>query len=317
MWNTIILYTEVLHNVDTFIQFCVDKGLVKDTMLCPYCRENEWLEPYYNDKSHGIFGFFRCQKKCHGRRGPFKQSVATGTWFEHSRLVARKNLLFIYLFAVKADYESMERENRLTKFDTHLSSKTIADWTNFLREVCMVWLDEKFVQVGRIGGPGIVVEIDESKIGKRKYNRGRLVEGHWIFGMIERLGNGEKGKFRLAICPDNKRDQNTLLPIIQDHIEQGSIIHSDGWGAYVHLEDYGYEHYTVIHDRNFVDPVTGCHTQTIESNWRTLKREICRGGCSRNLDMHMCEYLFRHEMARRGKDIFEGFIEAIASVYMP
>ena len=29
-----------------------------------------------------------------------------------------------------------------------------------------------------IGGPG--VKIDESKFGKGKYNRGRMVDGHWV-----------------------------------------------------------------------------------------------------------------------------------------
>ena len=38
----------------------------------------------------------------------------------------------------------------------------------------------------QIGGPGKVVEIDESKFGRRKYNRGRYQEGHWVFGGVER-----------------------------------------------------------------------------------------------------------------------------------
>ena len=38
----------------------------------------------------------------------------------------------------------------------------------------------------KIGGMGIVVEIDESKLAKRKYNFGQSVKGGWIFGGREK-----------------------------------------------------------------------------------------------------------------------------------
>jgi hypothetical protein len=37
----------------------------------------------------------------------------------------------------------------------------------------------------KIGGPNKIVEIDESKIGRRKYNRGHPVQGQWVFGSVE------------------------------------------------------------------------------------------------------------------------------------
>ena len=37
-----------------------------------------------------------------------------------------------------------------------------------------------------IGGKDIVVEIDESKFGKRKYNRGKHIDRIWVLREIER-----------------------------------------------------------------------------------------------------------------------------------
>ena len=63
-----------------------------------------------------------------------------------------------------------------------MGSNTAVDWDMFCREVCEVIL-EKRNEV--LGGDGKTVQIDESKVGKRKYHRGHVVEGQWVFGGVE------------------------------------------------------------------------------------------------------------------------------------
>ena len=68
------------------------------------------------------------------------------------------------------------------KTTTRSRSHTAVDWDMFSRELCEVTLFENRQRIGR---PGKVVQIDESKIGKRKYHYGHVVEGQWVFGGIE------------------------------------------------------------------------------------------------------------------------------------
>ena len=88
-----------------------------------------------------------------------------------------------------------------------------------------------------------MVEIDESKFRKRKYNTGRLVEGQWVVGGICVF---------LAVCPDNKRYAETLLEIIERHVEKNSTVVTDCWRAYEQLDRDGWNHLTVNHSYNFV-----------------------------------------------------------------
>ncbi|KMQ82375.1 protein tssc4-like isoform x1 protein, partial [Lasius niger] len=98
------------------------------------------------------------------------------------------------------------------------SRKTVADRLSYCREVCMLALDAEFEEQGLIGGPNEIVEVNECKIGRRKYHRGRVVEGCWILEMIHR---GHPTNYRLEICPENKRDKDTLLNLIRKHVAPG------------------------------------------------------------------------------------------------
>ena len=78
-----------------------------------------------------------------------------------------------------------------------------------------------------LGGPGIVVEVDEALFRKRQSNKGRVVPGKWIFGGIE---PADKTKTFFEVV--ERRDFDTLSEEILKNIAPGSIIHSDGWASY-------------------------------------------------------------------------------------
>ena len=55
-----------------------------------------------------------------------------------------------------------------------------------------------------------------------------------------------------------RRDARTLLTIIQRHVQPGSLVYTDEWAAYRQMQRVlGFNHQTVNHSVNFVDPITG------------------------------------------------------------
>jgi hypothetical protein len=126
------------------------------------------------------------------------------------------------------------------------------------------------------------------------------------------------------------RDRASLWPLIEKHIAPGTTVISDGWRAYRGLETMGlpgpyrmYTHLWVNHEENFVDPITGAHTQTIESVWNRLRWEIIR--TARSVRLHnLPKWLavrwwrsqFQHPTKGPQKEIFERFLQLIANVYI-
>ena len=141
--------------------------------------------------------------------------------------------------------QCQELDQAQIRHELGLATHTGCDWDSFCREVCEISLMEESQS---IGGEGKVVQIDESKFGKRKYHRGHHVEGQWVFGGIE---SDSRKCFLIAV---EKRDEQTLLPIIQKWIKPGTTIISDCWKAYCNLVKHGYMHRTVNHAKVKMPP---------------------------------------------------------------
>ena len=216
--------------------FLRDRGLLGDftNLLCDLCGEG--FIRLRRDRSFSRNGFvWRCSRtgKCHK-----KFSIRANSWFEKSKLDILTILKLTFYWLNRCTNEFVQ--NQLILGSKH----TVVDWFNFAREVCATIL---FQTNEVLGGEGKVIEIDESKFGKRKYNRGRRVDGCWVFGGVER----DSDKSFFVIVEDRTAD--TLIPLIQKFILPGTTIISDCWRSYHRLGSLGYTHLTVNHSVEFRD----------------------------------------------------------------
>ncbi|CAG0891376.1 unnamed protein product [Darwinula stevensoni] len=70
-----------------------------------------------------------------------------------------------------------------------------------------------------------------------------------------------------------RRDRYTLLPIILKHIQPGTKIRSDEWGAYQELHRYEFTHEIVNHSQEFGDSVNGYVVTNLNFNSKRSRVE--------------------------------------------
>lgn len=242
---------------------------------------------------------WECRRIMNGKRHRVEESIRKGSWFDQSNLSIAETLKLTYWWCMDLTQSQIQQQLRL-------SGNTVVDWDMFCRECCDVAISKKSE---KLGGENKRVQIDESKIGKRKFHHGHRVEGQWVFGGIEEYSR------KCFIVAVEKRDKATLIPIIQEWIEPGTTIISDCWKAYDCLSDLGYKHESVNHSVHFVND-SGAHTNKIEGHWRQMKSSLPTHGRRKyHYASYLSEFLYRYK--HRNMDIFAEFICDVAEIYNP
>ena len=151
-----------------------------------------------------------------------------------------------------------------------LITATVIDWCKYLHKECTAKLLHLPHEEKLMGGDGLIVEIDESLIIKQKYNCGRMRQQHqqWVFGLYH--CQTEKGWIQFV----QRRDEATLLPLIQQFVHPGSTVYSNVWAANNNIGQHEYLHGVVVHEENFVKPMSGVHAQGIEAYWSKAEHKI-------------------------------------------
>ena len=266
--------------------FLFNEGVFYEINNCPECDSDVTLTGK----------LYRCKRK--GCRK--KISLYQGTIFAKSKIPCNKILHMAYLWLSGCSHKTIVM---LTGHSKQPVTNFIAVFQDLVG--CAIDTEDTI-----IGGENIVVEIDESKFGKRKYNKGHRVEGVWVIGGVERTNN--RLMFAEAV---EKKDTDTLMEVISRHVACGSIVHTDLWKAYSQLENqFNVQHRTVNHSKHFVNPMDGTHTNTIEGIWNGIKLKVApRNRTKNDIDYGLLEFIWRRI---HKNDLWNGFLDALKQIKM-
>jgi transposase-like protein/IS1 family transposase len=293
---------EITRSHDLTINWLLEHNLIKRNPPCPSCESRMAIQ---NDKKQADRQIFKC-----GRCGK-RKSLRYFSVFEGYKLT------LIELTSIMFHYFLTKKTIKSTVLELGISHKSVAKVYSYVRG-----LISNLVQMGYESDPlGIepqdaelpddrvpVVEADESL-----FSHFGDVQV-WVFGIYDR------GTDRVRAWVVRDRTAATLLPIIQDHVEEGAVIYTDGWLSYGGLEDLGYEHRIVIHEEGFGSGLNT--TNHIESCWSELKelslysRGIQGGGEDRWEDIQEYIDLAIWLRENKGRNLVEELIEVL-NFYAP
>lgn len=280
---------------ETPIDYAREKNLIAQSKVCS-CGHDMALQKYGKAKLDGF-----CWRCCRCKK---ITSLRSGTFFEHAKVTISTLLQIIYDFVTQTPVTGSANA-------IGISEKTCIQWYQYCRDICS---SKMLKDWEKLGGPGHVVEIDESLLFKRKYNIGRVTNQIWVVGFYDRTQR--KGFLRRI----SDRSARTLEQVIVECVAVGSTIYTDQWRSYSNLGNLGYVHGTVNHSEHFVDPVTEVCTNSIEGYWSRIKRRIkyIYGSSGDMKWSHVDEAMYReayHMTADKGMENFETFLQHVSEIY--
>lgn len=256
-------------NIELTVKWLLEEGFLKNMSTCTECKQEMKIR---NKKELYFYKCLECDKT---------KSIFADTIFYKTKKKIIEVLDLIYFWSL-----DLVQKKVAYQCNTNSRETTI----NWYKKLC--FLSGRIIRNQnnnkKIGGYGHVVQIDESKFSKRKYNVGRIERSPWVIGGIDLI---TKDVFFVEVF---SRDSTTLLNIILENVEEGTTIYTDKWKGYINLNQY-YHHLDVNHTTNFVDPITGANTQLIESTWNSYKKLFKARSISSNCNItdYFYEFMFK------------------------
>src|SRR5208283_2824630 len=158
----------------------------------------------------------------------YQSSVTAGTIFQDSRLPLTLWFRAVWWVTSQKNGASAMGLQRVLGLKSY---KTAWTWLHKLRRA-MVRPDRD-----RLTGR---VEVDEAYVGGLEEGvRGRQTEAKALIVVAAQEDGLGIGRIRMRRIADASAE--SLVPFVQDSVEAGSIVHTDGWLGYLPLEGKGYD----------------------------------------------------------------------------
>ena len=266
-FDSLFALTLYFNSEDKCKQTIIESRWKDGDIVCPFCGKHHCYH-----RSDGSFRCPVCEKNF---------SCLVGTIFENTKISLRKWFMAMYLISThKKGVSSVQ-----LSVDIDVTQKTAWFILHKLRTLFANYNNAELSDV---------VQCDEMYLGGRETNKheskrtektqGRSIKTKTpIFGMAtswyeEEINHvtGEVVKTKYSIVNARKvanAKAETLIPIIEKYIAEGSLIVTDELSAYCSIDRSKYKHMVVRHGaKEYV--INGFTTNGIEGYWGHFKRTI-------------------------------------------
>ena len=263
--------------------------------VCPHCGSLDRMRPL-NGKAHrpGLYKCYACRKQAR---------VTVGTVFESSHVKLHHWLQAAYLMCSSKKGIS---SNQMTR-TLGVTIKTGWFVTHRLREAMASG------SLPQMGGPGAIVEIDETFIGKKREKAPKArgyAHKHAVMTLVERGKGARSFHVEGTAAAD-------LLPIIKAHVHSATYVMTDEAGQYVSLGKHFTEHDFVRHTIGEYGR-GAIHVNTVEGFYSVFKRGmmgVYQHCGERHLHRYVAEFDFRYSnRVRLGVDDLARTEKALAGI---
>ena len=276
-------FRELFPNDDVCLGVIFNMKYGSVNLTCTKCNN---LTTFYRVKSRKCYECGQCGYQLYPLAGTIMEGSTTSltTWF-----------YAIYLFSTSKNGVSAKELERALG----VTYKTAWRIGHKIREI--MGNDADIVMSG-------VVEIDETLIGGRVRGgkRGWGAENKTcLVGIMERGG-------KVKVTPTPNRERETIFPLVNRHVQKGSIVNTDEFKTYHTLGGEGYDHRRVIHSK-YQWAQGENHTNSIEGYWSNLKKSILGTHTyvsSKHMQKYLDEFDFRHNN-RKDKIMFNEILKRV------